>query len=151
MKTYFIKLRADAIIPTFAEEKAACVDLYIPKDLNIKIYPHTVCLIPTGVVALPPKNYHWILCLRSSTPFKNPGIVLANGIGVIDESYSGPEDEIKIAILSKANDVVEFEGGQRIAQMFLRKNIKPQIEEMTLEKLKEIKTFSRNGFGSTGK
>ena len=34
---------------------------------------------------------------RSSTPLKR-GLMVANGVGVVDPDYSGPADEVKIAV-----------------------------------------------------
>ena len=36
---------------------------------------------------------------RSSTPLKR-GLMVANGVGVIDEDYCGPADEVKIQVLN---------------------------------------------------
>lgn len=49
-------------------------------------------LIPLGVAMELPEGYEALVAPRSST-FKNLGILLANSIGVIDESYCGDNDE----------------------------------------------------------
>ena len=36
---------------------------------------------------------------RSSTPMKR-GLMVANGVGVVDPDYCGPDDEVKIAVMN---------------------------------------------------
>ena len=36
---------------------------------------------------------------RSSTPLKR-GLMVANGVGVVDSDYCGPADEVKIAVMN---------------------------------------------------
>ena len=47
--------------------------------------------ISLGITIALPKGYEAIVAPRSST-FKNFGIIMANSIGIIDESYCGPND-----------------------------------------------------------
>jgi dUTPase len=103
---------------------------------------------------------------------KNPLLLQANALGLIDFSYIGPEDEIKIPLLNartsskgsaqhwrsmgeelkdfdpKVVGAFVFEKGTRIAQMILRENLVPVVEEISID---ELRASSRGGFGSTGK
>ena len=38
---------------------------------------------------------------RSSTPIKR-GLIVANGVGVVDSDYCGPDDEVKIEVNGSA-------------------------------------------------
>ena len=51
-----------------------------------------VTYIPLGIAMKLPDGYEAIVASRSSAP-KKMGIMLANGIGVIDNSYCGDEDQ----------------------------------------------------------
>ena len=101
-------------------------------------------LIRLGVGMILPEGYEAHVLPRSSTPNKF-GIMLANGMGVIDNSYSGDADEwhfpayaIRDAIIMK---------GDRIAQFRIVQN-QPEIAFEVVEHLNKV---SRGGLGSTGK
>ena len=97
-KARFALIHEDATLPNVATAESAGYDLYLCQDELLG--PGSVTLLRTGIVAKPPPGYHFELCLRSSVPVKCPGLVLANGIGVIDADYCGAEDEIKIPVLN---------------------------------------------------
>ena len=59
--------------------------------------PNQIELIPTNLIIETPKNYMLMLASRSSTPIKL-GLRVSNGIGIIDQDYCGPEDEIKLQV-----------------------------------------------------
>lgn len=100
-------------------------------------------LIPLGVGMILPDGYEAHVLPRSSTPSKF-GIILANSMGVIDNSYSGDADEWKFPAVAIRDTVIEK--GDRIAQFRIIKN-QPPIEFEVVEHLNEI---SRGGLGSTG-
>jgi len=81
---------------------------------------------------------------RSSTPLKR-GLMVANGVGIVDPDYCGPEDEVKIAVLNFTQSPVRVAAGDRIAQgVFL------PATRVTWEEVDGVRTESRGGFGSTG-
>lgn len=150
----FYRMTPDATVPTLANKSAIGYDLYALEDVIIP--SAKVVAIRTGIVAKAPWGYHFELCLRSGTPVKKSGLVLANGIGIIDPDYCGPEDEIKILVLN-TNPVedsgwawgpIKIKKGERIAQLILRENVTADIREGNYEALKA--SDSRGGFGSTG-
>lgn len=100
-------------------------------------------LIPLGVGMILPYGYEAHVLPRSSTPSKF-GIILANSMGVIDNSYSGDADEWKFPAVAIRDTVIEK--GDRIAQFRIVKN-QPVIEFEVVDHLNEI---SRGGIGSTG-
>ncbi|MDP3987203.1 MAG: hypothetical protein Q8P81_03200 [Nanoarchaeota archaeon] len=146
----FLKLNENAIIPTRGEEKSIGLDLFSLGPFQIE--PEEVKLVSTGLVAIPPIGFHYEILLRSSTPKKYPGLILANHVGLIDPSYCGPEDEIKMAFLNLAV-FRHYVGSEKpIAQLVLRENNYAVPKEITLEEYKETcfyKKGSRGGFGST--
>ena len=100
-------------------------------------------LIPLGVGMILPDGYEAHVLPRSSTPSKF-GIMLANSMGVIDNSYSGDADEWHFPALAIRDTVIHK--GDRIAQFRIVKN-QPSIEFEVVEHLNEV---SRGGIGSTG-
>ena len=72
--------------------KGNWIDLYAAED--VFIYYNHMELIPLGLAMKLPKGFEAHLLPRSST-YKNWGIIMANNMGIIDESYCGNEDEWK--------------------------------------------------------
>ena len=101
-------------------------------------------LLSLGVGMILPKGYEAHVLPRSSTPSKF-GIIMANSMGVIDNSYSGDADEWKFPAVALRDTVIEK--GERIAQFRIVKN-QQSIKFETVEHLNDI---SRGGIGSTGK
>ena len=101
-------------------------------------------LIPLGVGMILPDGYEAHVLPRSSTPSKF-GIIMANSMGVIDNSYSGDSDEWKFPAVAIRDTVIEK--GDRIAQFRIVKN-QPAIEFEVVDYLNDV---SRGGIGSTGK
>lgn len=138
-----LRIHENAKIPEFKHDSDAGADLCAIE--TVWIQPHSVQLIRTGLVIKPPSGYHLEIYIRSSVAVKNHGLVLANGIGLIDSSYCGPNDEIKVALLNMSNNDIHFQAGDRIAQLVAKKN-----NHIIYKEVKEIKNPSRGGFGSTG-
>ena len=90
-----------------------------------------------------PEGYEAHVAPRSST-FKNFGLLQANSIGIIDNSYSSDEDIWRWPALAMRDTVVHV--NDRICQFRIVKN-QPKIEFMEVEHLGGP---SRGGFGSTG-
>lgn len=101
-------------------------------------------LIKLGVGMKLPEGYKANVYPRSST-YKNFGIILANSVGQIDNSYSGNSDEWKFPAIALKDTVIHK--NDRICQFEIQK-IQPEIEFEEVECLDEV---SRGGIGSTGK
>lgn len=99
--------------------------------------------IRLGVGMILPECYEAHLLPRSSTLSKF-GILCGNSMGVIDNSYSGDEDEWKFLAYAIRDTLINK--GDRICQFRIMKK-QPEIEFETVEHLNDI---SRGGFGSTG-
>lgn len=152
---YFAKLDERAIIPKYQTELSAACDIHILDDISIEL--SEVVIARTGLICVPPQGYHWEVKLRSSSPIKYPGLALANGEGLIDSDYCGPEDELKLLLTNRYIEssyespitirTIRIPAGTRIAQMQLAHNIHPtEIQEISINELKHV---SRGGFGST--
>jgi dUTP pyrophosphatase len=144
---YFVKLHTNATIPKFGSRLAAGADLYLPNPVILR--PREYELISLGIIAIPPEGWHFMIYLRSSAPVRYPGLTLMNHVGIIDSDYTGPNDEIKLALLNHSVDnTLRINAGERIAQMCLVEDVRPNIEEITYDQVAFRR--SRGGFGSTG-
>ena len=129
-------------LPEPATGRAAGFDLAAATDIEIP--PRSIRLVGTGLVIAVPDGYFLGIFARSSTPLKR-GLMVANGVGVIDADYCGPEDEIKIQVLNITDAPVMVARGDRLAQGIVLAC--PRIE---WEEVEHIDRPSRGGFGSTG-
>ena len=136
------RLSPSASLPRYESAQAAAFDLAASQDLAIQ--PGEVALVPTGLVIEVPSGMFLGIFARSSTPLKR-GLMVANGVGVVDPDYCGPSDEVKIAVLNFTPDVVHVRAGDRIAQGILLPAARVEWEEATTGR-----EASRGGFGSTG-
>ena len=91
-----------------------------------------------------PEGHFLGIFARSSTPLKR-GLMVANGVGIIDSDYCGPADEIKIQVLNITDAPVKVVRGDRLAQGIVLPS--PRVE---WEEVEEMSVPTRGGFGSTG-
>jgi dUTP pyrophosphatase len=100
-------------------------------------------LIPLGVSMRLPAGYEAHLAPRSST-FRRWGILQTNGVGVVDSSYCGTNDEWKMPVWATRDAVVER--GDRICQFRIVQNQPP----VSFRECARLADEDRGGFGSTG-
>lgn len=100
-------------------------------------------LIPLGVGMILPEGYEAHIVPRSST-FKTWGIIQTNHMGVIDNSYSGDNDQWRFPAYATRDTIIKK--GDRICQFRIVEN-QPNFNIVEVEKLNDS---SRGGFGSTG-
>ena len=130
-------------LPEPATGGAAGFDLAAAADIEIPA--RSIRLVGTGLVIAVPDGHFLGIFARSSTPLKR-GLMVANGVGVIDADYSGPGDEIKIQLLNFTDAPVKVSKGDRLAQGIVLPC--PRVEWNEVE---EMTVPTRGGFGSTGK
>lgn len=106
--------------------------------------PGSFQLVNTGLVVVTPPGYFLMLSPRSSL-FKRKGLILVNSPGIVDQDYSGPDDEIKLALYNPTGSTGVIQAGERIAQGIFVPYLRGDLEEVS-----EIEGSSRGGFGSTG-
>lgn len=110
---------------------------------SVCLYKGEKALLRLGVAMKLPDGYEAILAPRSST-FKNYGIIQTNGIGIIDSTYCGNNDEWMMPVL--ATREVMIHKNDRICQFRIQKK-QPTIKFVVVDKLGDE---DRGGFGSTG-
>ena len=134
------------------------IDVYANEDMFIP--KGEMRLIPLGIAMELPKRYEAHLAPRSST-FKRWGIIQTNHIGIIDNSYSGDNDEWKYpAFCLESRDILETEEngftkvvsgtwirkGDKIAQFRIMRT-QPKIK---FEEVEVLGNEDRGSFGTTG-
>lgn len=117
------------------------IDLRAAKEVNFKQFEYAN--IPLGVAMEIPNGYEAIVAPRSST-FKNFGIIMANSIGIIDNSYCGDNDEWNFVALALRDTTIKV--NDRIAQFRIIKNM-PSLD---IKEVDHLGNFNRGGIGSTG-
>lgn len=123
-------------------EKGDWIDLRSAIDISLK--KGDFALIPLGVGMVLPDGYEAHIVPRSST-FKNWKIIQTNSVGIIDNSYSGENDQWMMPVY--AVEVTEIKKNDRICQFRILEKM-PALEIQEVEHLNDV---SRGGFGSTGK
>lgn len=137
------RLDKELPLPAYQTAGSAGFDIYARE--NTVIASKAIALVPSNLIIATPPGYMLVIASRSSTP-KRKGLMIANGIGVIDSDYSGPEDEVKILVYNFTDNEVTVEKGERIAQGLFVK-----VEQGQWEEVEEMESPTRGGFGSTGK
>ena len=137
--------RLDPSVPLPRYETAGAAGFDLAARADQTIAPGQVALVATGLVIKGPGGHFLGIFARSSTPLKK-GLMVANGVGVIDQDYCGPADEVKIQVLNFTAAPVRVTRGDRIAQgLFI-----PVVRADWQEADADLRDGSRGGFGATG-
>jgi len=138
-----MRIFTDGPAVAYATSDSAGFDIPVSGDYYIR--PGELVRMKTGLVIESPPGC-WIgVLLRSSTP-KRWGLMIPNGMGVIDEDYNGPDDEIQIQVVNFTRNPVSVPNGTVLAQGIIFPRIEHPIE---MSKPAENWNKSRGGFGST--
>ena len=143
MKVKIKRVDKSLPLPKYETEGSVGFDLLCRESAEIA--PQEIALIPANIILETPPGYMLMICMRSSTPRKI-GLMMAQGLGIIDNDYCGEEDELKIQVYNFTDKPVKIERGSRIAQaIFVRVGTAEwnEVDQMT--------SPSRGGFGSTDK
>ena len=120
--------------------KGDWIDLRAAQDTELKAGEFRLIRLGVGMVL--PEGYEAQVAPRSST-FKNFGIIQTNGIGVIDNSYCGDQDEWRMPAYALRDTVIRK--NDRICQF----RIVEKQPAFTFQEVERLKAESRGGFGST--
>ena len=129
-------------MPRYQTRGSVAFDLYAREDMVIK--SKEIKLVPANIIVKVPKGYMLMIAARSSLPIKK-GLVLANSVGILDQDYCGPDDELKLELLNITDKEIKVKKGERLAQAIL-----VNIAKAEFEKMAENTYNSRGGVGSTG-
>lgn len=141
MKVKIKKVHADAVIPKYAKESDAGMDLVATSIKENTTFQITYGL---GIALEIPEGFVGLIFPRSS--IRTTELTLSNSVGVIDAGYRGELG----ATFNKLNglDSIAYKVGDRVCQIMIIPH--PIIEWMTVSELSDS-TRGVGGFGSTGK
>lgn len=143
METIKIQYLDDSISRLeYIDGKSDWIDLRAAEDVELK--EGEFRLIPLGVAMQLPEGYEAHIIPRSST-YKNFGIIQSNHMGLVDESYCGPNDWWYMpAIALRDTKICK---NDRICQFRIEKH-QPKL---VFDEVSALTGEDRGGIGSTGK
>lgn len=158
MKVKIKKLREDAVIPSYAKEGDAgldltAVDIYTETKQEIeefefdgkmhrRVHETNVLVAKTGLAIEIPFGYVGLLFPRSS--ISNKELSLKNSVGVIDPGYRG---EVTLKFREFDNKKMTYNVGDRVGQLIIFPF--PKIELVVTDSLSETERGT-GGYGSSG-
>jgi dUTP pyrophosphatase len=132
----------DVALPARKTAQSAGYDL--AAAAGVMVEPGRVALVPTGLKAYMAPDEVLLLYVRSSLAVKR-GLVLANGVGVVDSDYAdNPDNEghIMVALVNLGAAPEWIAQGERIAQGIFTRYLTTEDDEASGGRT--------GGFGSTG-
>lgn len=142
MEVKIRRLTPDTPIPEYKTSGACGFDIAVIEEGVI--LPGERKKFRTGLVISVPDGNVLLLLPRSSNAKK--GIRIANGTGVVDLDYCGPNDEIFAYLHNFGNEPYAVEKGERIMQGV----IVPVVRGVTFTENDAFTSPDRGGFGTTG-
>lgn len=136
-----MKVRINTHGTILPESHGEWIDLYTAEDTVLE--PLEFKIISLGVAMELPDGYYALVAPRSST-CKNHGILMANSIGIIENSYCGDDDIWGFPAVAIRH--TEIPKGTRICQFCLIK----KHEQVEFEEVDDLGNPNRGGWGSTG-
>jgi len=141
MKVKIKRIDKELPLPQYQTAGAVAFDLYARE--NATIAPGETKAVPANVIVCAPEGCMFMVAARSSLA-KKKGLMLSNGIGVIDQDFCGPEDEVHILLYNFKNEPAEIGRGERLGQ-----GIFVKIDKAEWEEVEEMSEPTRGGFGTT--
>jgi dUTP pyrophosphatase len=139
-KTITVQYLDETVTRLTENKKGDWIDLYAAETVTLQKGEQK--LIHLGVAMKLPDGYEAHLVPRSST-YKKWGIIQANHVGIIDNSYSGPNDWWMMSAIAMRDTVINK--GDKICQFRIVERQPPLIFEEG-----KMEGEDRGGFGSTG-
>ena len=150
MNEIMVKYHNPDLTRITAYDKGDWIDLRSAEEVHMKAGEFR--LISLGVSIKIPEMFEMWLAPRSST-FKKYGIIQTNSIGIIDNSYCGNNDIIKMTVYAVRDTVIPF--NERIAQFRFIPRMKYTVKAfrfgIKFKEVDDLGTEDRGGFGSSDK
>jgi dUTP pyrophosphatase len=144
VKVKIKKLSPEAIIPTYAKQGDAGMDMVATKIINETLDSITY---GTDIAMEIPEGFVGLVFPRSS--IRKTHLHLSNSVGVIDSGYRGEIQATFKKVQGISNNTLDnYKVGDRIMQIMIIPHPPIQFEEV-----EELNNTERgeSGFGSTGK
>jgi dUTP pyrophosphatase len=130
-------------LPKYETAGACAFDVYARETTVVA--PNSLGFIPSNLIVCVPEGHCLLLCSRSSTPRKKQ-LHTPHGMGIIDQDYCGPKDEMLVQVWNASDAPVTVERGERVAQALIVPIARCEIVEVAAD----ASAASRGGFGTTG-
>ncbi len=140
MQVRISRIDKELPLPRYETGGAAAFDLVTRETVTVA--SHSFALLPVNVIVKIPDGYALLLTSRSSAARKK-GLIVP--LGIIDQDYCGPEDELKLQVVNFTDAPVSVERGERIGQAIF-----VAIGRAEWDELDRMDGASRGGFGTTG-
>ena len=135
--------RFDKTLPLPEYQTPGAVAMDCVSRIDADIPARTVGYVPLNIALKPPPGHLVMMAARSS--LHKRGLILANGMSLFDEDFSGDADEY-IAILYNFTDAAVRVGrGERITQVLAL-----PYERVQWHETEHLGNSARGGIGSTG-
>ncbi|MEO8938220.1 MAG: dUTP diphosphatase [Burkholderiaceae bacterium] len=132
-------------MPQYATAGSAGLDLRAVIDAAVALAPGDTMLVPTGLaIHIEDTGFAALVLPRSGLGHKH-GIVLGNGVGLIDSDYQG---QLMVSVWNRGRDVFTLEPFERIAQLVI-----VPVVQASFEIVEDSAKSDRGdgGFGSSGR
>ncbi len=132
-------------LPQHATDGAAGLDLRAALEAPLNLEPGAAELIPTGIALYLDRADRAAMILPRSGLGHKHGIVLGNGVGLIDSDYQGP---LYVSCWNRGREPFTIEVGERIAQLVI-----VPVVQAEFEVVEQFEATGRGvgGFGSSGR
>lgn len=141
MKVKIKRIDKELPLPQYQTPGAVAFDLYARED--VEIMPQEIKLVPGNVIIQVPDGYMFMMVPRSSLSRKK-GLLLPNSVGIFDQDFCGPEDEVMIILYNFKNEPCLVKRGERLAQ-----GIFVKIDKAEWNEVNGMEQPTRGGIGST--
>ncbi|MBT3834870.1 dUTP diphosphatase [Candidatus Peribacteria bacterium] len=141
MKVSIIRVDKNLPLPGYETRGSLGFDLITREDTVIE--PGKIALVPGNAIVKIPEGYALLLIPRSSLPRKK-SLICPHSIGLIDQDYCGPKDELMVQVQNISDEKVTVERGEKIAQGLFVK-----VEKADWTEVSGHNEETRGGFGST--
>jgi len=108
--------RIDKSLPLSTYKTAGAVAFDLILREGAILLPGEIKLLPCNVVVDIPEGYMLLIAPRSSLPKKKPGLIQGNMVGIIDQDYCGPTDELKFWAHNVSDHEIVIERGEALSQ-----------------------------------
>jgi dUTP pyrophosphatase len=143
MQVKIKRLKPNAVIPTYAKEGDAGMDLVATSVIS---ETHTQITYGLGIALEIPEGFVGLIFPRSS--IRKTRLQLSNSVGVIDSGYRGElQATFNKIITTIENQKNDYKVGDRVAQIMIIPH--PSIDFQEVEYLSNTQR-GEGGFGSTG-
>ncbi len=141
MKVHVRRFDKALPLPEYKTPGAVAMDCSVCRDVQIS--PKSIGMAPLNIALRPPKGHFVLLAARSS--LHKRGLMMANGVGIGDEDFSGDNDEYQAALYNFTDAPVQLKKGDRIVQMIIL-----PFDRVEWSEVDSLGGPDRSGFGTTG-